>query len=74
MAVFTAFELRGGWIQELGLIHLTKPPFKGESIKIVGVNTEKCWYEVLEVELPTDTTTAGNLVVALFSGLPGSRG
>jgi hypothetical protein len=68
MAVFTAFELRGGWIQGLGEIYLKEIPYKGESVQIAGVNTDDVrWYEVLDVELTTDATSAGNIVLMIKS-------
>jgi hypothetical protein len=68
MAVFTAVELRGGWIQGLGRVYFKEIPSRGESVQITGVNAEEVgWYEVLDVELTTDATTAGNIVLRLKS-------
>jgi hypothetical protein len=68
MAVFTAFELRGGWIQGLGRIYLEAIPYKGESVQIASVDTaEVRWYEVLDVELTPDATSAGNIVLMMKS-------
>jgi hypothetical protein len=68
MAVFTAFELRGGWIQGLGRIYCTEIPSKGESVQIASVNMEPVrWYEVLDVELTRDPASAGNIVLSLKS-------
>ena len=64
MAVFTAFELRGGWIHGFGRIYFNKIPSKGEWVEIASVNTKEVrQYEVLDVELTTDSTSAGNIVL-----------
>lgn len=66
MAVFAVFELKGGWIQGLGRIFFKEVPFKGDSITIAGAEIDEVsWYEVLCVELTTDATSAGNIVLAL---------
>ena len=68
MAVFTAVELRGGWIHGLGRVYFKEIPSKGESVLITSVNTEEVgWYEVLDVDLTTDATSAGNVVLRLIS-------
>jgi len=64
MAEFEVFELRGGWIQELGRIYFKKYPAIGESVEIPGSLPEQVRrYEVLELELTTGSTIAGNIVL-----------
>jgi hypothetical protein len=64
MAEFEVFELRGGWIQGLGRIHFKEFPARGESVEIAGADPmEVRRYEVHEVELSTDSTSAGSVVL-----------
>ncbi len=68
MAVFTAFELRGGWIQGLGRIYFKEIPFRGDSVQIASADTEEVrWYEVLDVELTPDATSTGNIILMIKS-------
>jgi hypothetical protein len=71
MPVFTVFELKSGWIQKLGPIHLKEIPLKGELIGIASAEAEegRC-YEVLEMEPPTDAASGGFIVLTLIP--PGS--
>jgi hypothetical protein len=64
MAEFEVFELKGGWIQGLGRIHFKEFPAIGESVEIASAHPmEVRRYEVLEVEVSTDSTSAGNIVL-----------
>lgn len=68
MAVFTAFELTGGWIQGLGRLYFEEVPSKGEFFEIPGVEgAEARSYEVLDIELPTDPSSAGDIILTLKS-------
>lgn len=64
MPVFTVFELKSGWIQELGPIYFEKVPSEGELIRIPSVEAQQArCYEVLDVDPVKHATSAGDIVL-----------
>lgn len=70
MAVLTVFELKCGWIQGLGRVYFKEFPSKGEFIKI---GSEGPCYEILDVELATYATSAGDVVLRRAASTAGAR-
>jgi hypothetical protein len=67
MPVFTAFELKSGWIQKLGPMYFEEVPSKGEFIGIASAEAEegRC-YEIIDIEPPTDAISGGFIVLTLW--------